>query len=72
MKSDKTVRLKMATTHVKRLMEATLTYEYGLITLRTPEGWLLWSQAQPGPDTLGEMLKQARQNLKRHEANKAI
>lgn len=62
----------MAKTHLSRLMEAEFTYEYGHVTLRTPEGWLLWSSAQPGENTLGEVLKQARRNLKHHEANKAM
>jgi hypothetical protein len=56
----------------ERLKSSLFSYEYSTITLRTPEGWLLWSSAQHGDDTLGDVLKQASRNLAIHERKKGI
>jgi len=54
------------------LNAAEFSLEYSTLTLRTPEGWLLWSGVQKGNNTLGEILRQAKKNLKMHMKTKGI
>ena len=47
------------------LSDAVFTEEYGVLSLRTPEGWLLWHSCKVDGVTLAEMLKEAEENLKK-------
>ena len=55
-----------------KLKTCRFNYEYSTITLRTPEGWLLWSSANHGDDMLEDVLKAANRNLKMHESKGRI
>ena len=47
------------------LSDAVFTEEYGVLSLRTPEGWLLWHSCKVDGVTLAEILKEAEGNLKK-------
>lgn len=45
------------------LSDAVFTEEYGVLILRTPEGWLLWHSYKVDGITLAELVKDANENL---------
>lgn len=47
------------------LSDAVFTEEYGVLSLRTPKGWLLWHSCKVDGITLDEILKEAEGNLKK-------
>ena len=47
------------------LSDVVFTEEYGVLSLRKPEGWLLWHSCKVDRVTLAELLKEAEENLKK-------
>ena len=47
------------------LSDAVFTEEYGVLSFRAPEGWLLWHSCKVDGVTLAEILKEAEENLKK-------
>lgn len=49
------------------VLDAEFSYEYSNIILRTPNGWLLWSESQLCGNTLREILKYANDGYRQHK-----